>query len=61
MPLESDFKQLEEAHRRMIVAYAGLTDKKVKSRAPELRKALMEIAVIAKEMRKSTQTYKDRL
>jgi hypothetical protein len=61
MGLESDFKDLEEAHRKLIVAYTILTEKKIKSKAPEARKALMDIINIAKGMRKSVQEFKDKL
>ena len=59
MTLESDFKELEKAHRELIVAYTILTEKKIKSKAPEARKALMNIINIAKDMRKSVQDFKD--
>ena len=61
MGLESDFKDLEEAHRELIVAYTLLTTKKIKSKAPEARKALMNIINVAKEMRKSVQEYKEKI
>ena len=59
MGLEQDFNELEKAHRDLIVAYTILTEKKIKSKAPEARKALMDIINIAKDMRKSVQDYKD--
>jgi hypothetical protein len=61
MGLESDFNDLEKAHRGLIVAYTILTEKKIKSKAPEARKALMDIINIAKEMRKSVQEFKDKI
>jgi hypothetical protein len=61
MALESDFKELEKAHRELIVAYTLLTTKKIKSRAPEARKALMRIIVVCKEMRKSIQKFKEKI
>lgn len=59
MTLESDFKELEKAYRELIVAYTILTEKKIKSKAPEARKALMNIINVAKDMRKSVQDFKD--
>lgn len=61
MTLESDFKKFEEAHRDFIVAYTLLTTKKIKSKAPEARKALMEIINLSKDLRKSVQAYKEKL
>lgn len=61
MSLESDFKKMEQHYRDFIVAYTLLTTKKVKSRAPEARKALMGVATMAKELRKSIQVYKEKL
>lgn len=61
MPLESDFAKLEQAHRDFIVAYTILTTKKIKSKAPEARKALMNIINISKDLRKSVQEYKEKI
>ena len=61
MGLEQDFKDLEKAHRELLVAYTILTEKKIKSKAPEARKALMNIINIAKDMRKSVQDFKDKI
>ena len=61
MTLESDFKELEQAHREFLVAYTILTTKKIKSKAPEARKALMNIINISKDMRKSVQDYKEKI
>ena len=60
MTLESDFENLEKAHRELLVAYTTLTEKKVKSKAPEARKALMDIINISKDMRKSVRISKTR-
>ena len=59
MPLESDFKKLEEAHRKLLVAYTLLTEKKIKSKATEARKALMELINVSKDMRKSIMVFKE--
>ena len=59
MPLESDWKELNDAVRKMNIAYVGLTDKKIKNKSIELRKELKKIMDISLQMRKSTQTYKD--
>ena len=59
MPLESDFKTLESAHRDFLVAYTILTTKKIKSKAPEARKALMVMINTCKDLRKSVQTFKE--
>ena len=59
MQLESDYKELSDAFRKMNIAYAGLTDKKIKNKSIELRKELKKIMDISLQMRKSTQTYKD--
>lgn len=59
MTLEKEFKDLEEAHRAFLVAYTILTQKKVKSKAPEARKALMDIINISKDLRKSVQAFKE--
>ena len=59
MPLESDHKELNDAFRRMNVAYIKLTDKQIKNKSIELRKELKKIMDISLQMRKSTQTYKD--
>lgn len=61
MVLEGEFNEFEKAHREFIVAYTILTEKKVKSKAPEARKALMNIINIAKDLRKSVQDYKEKL
>ena len=61
MSVESDFEQLEKAHREFLVAYTLLTTKKIKSKAPEARKALMDIINIAKDLRKSVQEYKEKI
>jgi hypothetical protein len=61
MTLDSEFKELEEAHRRFLVAYTVLTEKKVKSKAAESRKALMDIITVCKEMRKSVQAFKEKI
>ena len=61
MPLEKQFEELEKAHRDFLVAYTILTQKKIKSKAPEARKALMEIITVSKELRKSVQEFKDLL
>lgn len=59
MPLEKQFDDLEKAHRDFLVAYTILTQKKIKSKAPEARKALMDIINISKDLRKSVQDYKE--
>lgn len=59
MPLESDYKELTDAVRRMNIAYIGLTERQIKNKSIELRKELKKIMDISLEMRKSTQTYKD--
>jgi hypothetical protein len=61
MTLESDYKDLEQAHVEFLVAYHMLTTKKIKSKAPEARKALMDIITIAKDLRKSVQDYKEKI
>jgi hypothetical protein len=61
MSLEKQFGDLEQAHRDFLVAYTILTQKKIKSKAPEARKALMEIINISKELRKSVQEFKDKI
>ena len=61
MGLEEDFKKLEKAHRDFLVSYTILTEKKIKSKAPEARKALMEMINLAKDLRKSVQEYKEKL
>ena len=61
MTLESEFKDLEQAHIHFLVAYTTLTEKKIKSKAPEARKALMDIINIAKDLRKSVQDYKEKI
>lgn len=61
MPLEAEFKQFEDAHRNFLVAYTGLTQNKIKSRAPEARKALKEMMDLCKELRKSVQEYKEKI
>lgn len=58
MTLESEFKELEAAHRQFLVAYTLLTEKKIKSKAPEARKALMNIINASKSLRKSVQEFK---
>lgn len=61
MSLESDFQTLEKAHRDFLVAYTILTTKKIKSKAPEARKALMSIINISKDLRKSVQAFKENI
>lgn len=61
MTLESDFKDLEKAHRDFLVAYTILTTKKIKSKAPEARKALMAMINTCKELRKSVQAFKENI
>lgn len=58
MGLEDDFKKLQTAYNDAVKNYLLLTQNKTKARATDLRKALKEIADIAKEMRKSTMEYK---
>lgn len=61
MTLESEFKELEEAHREFLVAYHLLTTKKIKSKAPEARKALQRIREVSGDLRKSVQAYKEKI
>lgn len=61
MTLEKEFAQMEEAHRNFLVAYDGLTQKKVKARATDARKALKEMMDLSKQMRKSIMDYKEKL
>ena len=61
MSLEGEFKDLEAAHRDFLVAYTVLTQKRIKSKAPEARKALMNMINICKDLRKSVQEYKNKL
>ncbi len=61
MPIKQDFEKLEAAHRRFIVAYTILTEKKIKSKSAEARKALMEMINISKDLRKSVQAFKDKI
>ncbi len=58
MSLESEFKQLQDAHRRYLVAYTLLTDKKIKSKATEARKALGDMVKIIKDHKKSILEFK---
>lgn len=59
MSLQSEFEEFEKAHRDFIVAYTILTNKKIKSKAPEARKALMSMINLSKDMRKSVQSFKE--
>ena len=61
MTLESEFKEFEEAHREFLVAYTLLTTKKIKSKAPEARKALQKLKELSGDLRKSIQAYKESL
>lgn len=61
MGLEEEFKELEAAHRDFLVAYTILTQKKIKSKAPEARKALITMINVCKDLRKSVQEYKDKI
>ena len=61
MTLQSEFADLETAHRAFLIAYTVLTEKKIKSKAPEARKALMDIINISKELRKSVQDFKEKI
>jgi hypothetical protein len=61
MTIESDYKALEESHRAFLVAYTVLTTKKIKSKAPEARKALMGIIEASKSLRKSVQEFKEKI
>lgn len=57
--IDDEFKQLEEAYRHFLIAYTILKEKKTKNKAPEARKALMDIINISKDMRKSIQEFKE--
>jgi len=57
MPLESDFKELQESHRRFLVAYTILTEKQTKNKSVEARKHLKDIMRISKDLRQSIQEY----
>lgn len=61
MSLEKLFSQFEELHREVLVEYDGLTVGKKKVCATRLRKALMEISKLTKEMRAEAITYKEKL
>ena len=61
MTLKSDFEELEAAHRDFITAYTVFTTKKIKSRAPVARKALMRIILASKALRKSVQEFKTKI
>jgi hypothetical protein len=61
MTLESEFKAFDEAYKDFIVAYTLLTTKKIKSKAPEARKALKDIMDLSKELRKTIQDYKEKI
>ena len=61
MTLESEFRELEEAHREFLVAYHLLTTKKTKSKGPEARKALQKMREICGDLRKSVQAYKEKI
>jgi len=61
MSLQSEFKELEAAHRQFLVAYTLLTEKNIKSKATEARKALMLIINTSKALRKSVQEYRNNI
>lgn len=61
MPLESEMKKFDQAHREFLVAYTILTTKKTKSKAAEARKALMTIKNLCTDLRKSIQEYKEKI
>jgi hypothetical protein len=59
MPLADEAKKLDQAYKNWIVASEILRSKKIKSKAPEARKALMEMMNLCKTLRKSVQTFKE--
>lgn len=61
MSLEKEFNNFQIEYRNLLVAYTILTEKKIKAKAPEARKALMNIITISKELRKLVQEYKEAL
>lgn len=61
MPLQSEFKEFEEAHREFLVAYHVLTTKNTKSKAAEARKALMKMKNLCTDLRKSVQDFKEKI
>ena len=61
MNLKSEFELFESYHRDFITAFTGLTKKKIKSRAPEARKSLMNMINQAKLLRKSIQSFKEKI
>lgn len=61
MPLQSEFKEFEEAYRDFLLAYTVLTTKKTKSKAAEARKALMKIKNLCTDLRKSVQEFKEKI
>jgi hypothetical protein len=61
MTLESDFNKMQYAYNTLIYHYTRLTVKKVKGESSEVRKALSVIQGLAKDMRKSTQEYKEKM
>jgi hypothetical protein len=61
MSLQSDYADYMAAHVNILVAYKLLTEKKTKSKAPELRKALQASILASKSMRKSAQAFKEKI
>lgn len=59
--LKTEFDHFEQSHREFITAFTLLTTKKIKSRAPEARKALMNIINSAKDLRKLIQEFKEKI
>lgn len=61
MGLEQDFQTLQSQYNALVYHYHRLTEKKVKGEATQVRKRLSEIASTCKDMRKSTQEYKEKM
>lgn len=61
MTLATEFADFEKAYRAFLIAYTVLTEKKVKAKAPEARKALQEMRELAGAMRKSIQEFKEKI
>jgi hypothetical protein len=59
MTLESEIKEFDKAYKDFIVASTLLTEKKIKSRATDARKALMTIRNVSKTLGKSILEYKN--
>lgn len=59
--LEKEMAVMDAAYKELIIAYSGLVNKQIKSRAPEARAAAQKMTISGKSMRALIQAYKSKI